>query len=84
MSKKTADVPTKLPKVIRTSEGLRDALFDEIDRLRNNETTPTAANSLSKLADMICATVELEVKVAKAQRSAKAGAAATPLTLGKS
>lgn len=40
---------------IRTSAGLRDALFDELDSLRNGTTNPAKANAVAKLADRTAA-----------------------------
>jgi hypothetical protein len=51
--------------VKRSSDGLRDALFDEIDGLRNGTTTATNANAVARLADQINNTVHLELLVHK-------------------
>lgn len=53
------------PNVDRTSAGLRNALFDELDALRNNKTNATKANATAKLAASIISTVELEMEVSK-------------------
>lgn len=47
--------------VERTTVGLRDAIFDEIDRLRNGTTTPQKASAVCKAANAIVATVKLEL-----------------------
>lgn len=49
--------------VVRSSAGLRDALFDELDDLRSGKTNPTKANAVSKLAGSIIQTVEMELEV---------------------
>lgn len=49
--------------IIRSSAGLRDALFDELDNLRSGKTNATAANATAKLAATIVATVEMEMEV---------------------
>lgn len=60
MAKKEA---AKMPQVVRTSAGLRDALFDELDRLRNGETNATNANAVARLADQVVNTVSMELEV---------------------
>lgn len=57
MSKST---PARLT-TIRTSSGLRDTLFDELDRLRNGESEPFKAAAVAKLAVQIINTAMLEV-----------------------
>lgn len=51
------------PPVARTSAGLREALFDELDGLRSGRTTPNKANATAKLADQIINTVRMELDV---------------------
>lgn len=51
--------------VARTSAGLRDALFDELDALRNGSTNPARASSTAKLAGSIIDTVRMELDVQK-------------------
>lgn len=69
--------------VNRTSQGLRDALFDELDGLRAGKTTPTMANATAKLVGGIVDTVQLELNVAKfINRSSKSPKFAT-LSLGR-
>ncbi len=55
----------KVLSVERTSAGLRDALFEQLDALRAGNLTPLAANSFARLADQIIRTVELELTVEK-------------------
>lgn len=50
---------------IRTSAGLRDALFDELDGLRNGESNPAKANAVAKLAGQVIDTVKMELDVQK-------------------
>lgn len=64
-----------LAPATRTSAGLRDALFDELDRLRNGTTNASNANAVAKLADQIINTVKMEMEV---QRHAQRVPAATP------
>lgn len=58
---KTAQV--EQAAVVRTSAGLRDALFDELDALRAGRTNASKANSTAKLADGIINTVRMEMEV---------------------
>lgn len=53
------------PKVNRTSAGLRDAIFDELDAIRDGTSNPTRANAVAKLAGSIVETVRMEVEVQK-------------------
>lgn len=56
---------TSMPAVTRTSAGLRDALFDELDRMRSGETSASSANALARLSDQICNTIRMEIEVHK-------------------
>ena len=49
--------------VERTSEGLRNALFDELDAVRRGDSKPANANAIARIADQICSTVQLEMEV---------------------
>jgi hypothetical protein len=51
--------------VDRTSAGLRDALFDELDALRAGHTNPAQANATAKLTSGIIDTVRMEIDVQK-------------------
>ena len=55
----------------RTSAGLRDILFDEIDALRKPKGNPHRALAVSALARQIIGTVETELKFAAAARAMK-------------
>lgn len=66
---------TMLPPMARSSAGLRDAIFDEIDSIRNGTGNPTRANAVAKLAAGIVETVRMELEV---QRFAASSAAKTP------
>jgi hypothetical protein len=57
--------------VNRSSAGLRDAIFDEIDAIRNGTGNPTRANAVAKLAATVVETVRMELEV---QRYANATA----------
>lgn len=66
MTKKAETMPT----VSRTSAGLRDAIFDELDAIRNGSSNPTRANAVAKLASSIVETVRMEIEVSKFARAA--------------
>lgn len=55
----------QIKPIERTSAGLRDALFEAMDNLRNGEIEPMEAKALSSLAKEICQTVKLEIDVQK-------------------
>lgn len=77
---KTAEViPTP---IVRTSAGLRDAIFDEIDGIRNGSSNPTRANAVAKLAAGVVETVRMELEVQRHLRSHKAVEPATANALG--
>lgn len=66
--------------VVRTSAGLRDAIFDEIDAVRAGKSNPTRANAIAKLATGIVETVRMELEVQRHLKSATpAAATASPL-----
>ena len=46
----------------RTSSGLRNALFDEIDALRRGESNPARARSVAALASTALKSVEVEIE----------------------
>lgn len=74
MTKKTEIENTPAP-VTRTSAGLRDAIFDEIDAIRNGTSNPTRANAVAKLATGVVETVRMELEV---QRHVRANKPASP------
>ena len=49
----------------RTSAGLRNALFDEIDSLRDGTSNPARARSLAMLANTALKSVEVEIEFHK-------------------
>lgn len=51
--------------VERTSAGLRNALFDEIDALRRGDGDPQRAMAVAKLAANILATAQMEYRITK-------------------
>lgn len=73
--------------VVRTSAGLRDALFDALDGLRNGTTNPANANAVSKLADQVVQTVLMELAIQKhasiRKDDAPAASLPAPVSLGK-
>ena len=63
--KMTTTETVGISPTVRTSAGLRDALFDELDNLRNGTTNPAKANAVAKLADQVISTVKMELDVQK-------------------
>lgn len=83
----TKKATTTSKPIARSSAGLRDAMFDELDALRNGESNPTRANAVAKLAGSIVETVRMELDAQKHLRGAASDANAhsalgTPLALG--
>jgi hypothetical protein len=58
MSTRTKEVTTE-----RTTSGLIDMLFSEIDLLRNGKSNPHRASALAKLAVQVINTARLEIDV---------------------
>jgi len=54
------DNKNELPTV-RTSLGLRDALFDELDALRDGTSNPQKSQATAKLAVQIINSVKMEI-----------------------
>lgn len=73
-----------MPAVNRTSAGLRDAIFDELDAIRNGASNPTRANAVAKLAGSIVETVRMEIEVQRyAQQTAKTPTIGSAQPLGE-
>lgn len=51
--------------VARTSAGLRDALFDELDALREGRSNAAKANATAKLCATVIETVRMEIEARK-------------------
>jgi hypothetical protein len=80
--------------VLRNSMGLRDALFDELDAIRQGKSSTSRANAVAKIATGIVETVRMELEVQRYIRSeppqklaaapnTDLGLLGTPLTLGR-
>lgn len=77
--------PKSKSKIERTSAGLRDALFDAIEKVRDGEMMAEDAKAISGLAAQVCSTVSLEIEVAKLRTEYPADAkliVPSPLPLG--
>lgn len=77
---KTNSVLNHTTAAVRTGEGLRDALFDEIDKLRNGTGNPTHAIAVAKLACQIINIVKIETEYQRhiqAMRSLEGGPIST-------
>jgi hypothetical protein len=77
-NKKAIPVAKVLPAIERTAEGLRDALFDELNLLRSGEATTGHARALANIARLILESARLEIQELK--RMAEIGKS---LRLGK-
>lgn len=77
-SKEALSISRPLPSVERTAEGLRDALFDELNLLRSGEATTAHARALANVARLVLESARLELQ--EIQRMREAGKS---LRLGK-
>lgn len=59
-----------LDNIERTSVGLRDALFDELDLLRSGEGNAQRAQAVAKLSAQIVSSVKMELDFARFANSA--------------
>lgn len=66
MSKNDAEVTA-----VRSSVGLRNVLFDELDSLRAGNSDPKKANAVARLSSEIVRTIMMEIEVAKYTRSTR-------------
>jgi hypothetical protein len=71
MPRKPAAVAAK-PKRARTSEGLRDILFDEIEELRTGNGDPTKSLAVAHLARQIVNTAKVEIEFQRHLQNSKA------------
>jgi hypothetical protein len=62
---KKSDVQSNSDGMDRTSAGLRNVLFDEIDSLRGGDSNPARARSLAMLANTALKSVEVEIEFHK-------------------
>lgn len=47
---------------MRTTHGLRDILFDEIERMQSDDADPTRATAVANLAKQIISTAKVELE----------------------
>jgi hypothetical protein len=60
---KSTTKPTATPKpMVRTAEGLRNILFEEIDLLRNNKGDRRRALTIASLAAQVINTAKVEIE----------------------
>jgi len=76
--KQALSISKPLPPVERTAEGLRDALFDELNLLRSGEATTSHARALANVARLVLESARLEIEQIKKLQEAGAS-----LRLGK-
>lgn len=82
-----SDVTTPIPSpIVRTSAGLRNALFDELDGIRAGTSNTARANAVAKLAGQLVETVRMELEVqrhmAKMPKDTEPPKAITAVPLG--
>lgn len=49
----------------RTSQGLSNAVFEELELLRNGESTPQKSSAIARLANTVCQISRLEMDFAR-------------------
>jgi|DEB0MinimDraft_6_1074348.scaffolds.fasta_scaffold26248_3 hypothetical protein len=80
-----AKTTPSLDNIERTSVGLRDALFDELDLLRSGEGNAQRAQAVAKLSAQIVSSVKMELDYARfantAGRPAKSAVKTAPESL---
>ena len=62
--------PGAVERIVRTSTGLREVLFDQLERLRNGQCTVNEAKAVAMLSKSIVDTVHMEIAVAEARDGA--------------
>lgn len=82
MTKTKAECAAPSTPISRTSAGLRDAIFDEMDAIRNGSSNPTRANAVAKLAGSIVETVRMEIEVQRFSRQVPENAKAIDSIIG--
>lgn len=55
----------KTAKTNKNTHGLREALFEQLDGLRNGTTTPQQAKAVSSIASQIVSVTKLEMEAAR-------------------
>lgn len=79
MSTSKKQVPQSQSPVSRTSAGLRDALFDEIDALRDGSSNAARARSVAMLANSVLQSVTAEIEYHKYVSDVSKGATVAKL-----
>lgn len=64
----------------RTTHGLRDILFDEIDMMRSDQADPKRAMAIANLSKQIIGTAKVELEFHRTM--AQLSEAGTPVSLG--
>ena len=76
----------KVKNIVRSTKGLRDALFDEMDALRNGKSNPHVASAQAKLAVQIINSVRLDIEyqkhISSTPGSSGLGMSINPILLG--
>ena len=70
---------TKIPK---TTEGLRDALFDEINALRAGKSNPQHARVLCQLADKVIDSIRVQIQYGRLLNDKEKSKAQSNVQLG--
>ncbi len=60
-----SNLDTNVIRIERTAKGLRNALFDEMDALRDGRSNPHRATAMSKLSAQVTNLVRTEIEFQK-------------------
>lgn len=82
MGKQSNQQPAITP-IERTSVGLREAIFEEIDNLRKGVSNPARSNAMSKLVMSVVETVRMEIEVQRFINQAGPSAASAGASIEK-
>ena len=69
-------------KIVRTSEGLRNALFDELDSLRAGDSDTKRSSMVAKLANTIVSVAKVEMEHSRYEDMPKLGTSTLKLGTG--
>lgn len=74
----------ELEAIPKTTEGLRDALFDEINLIREGKSNPQRAREIARMADKIIDSIKVQIQYGRLLNKADSTGKATYLGTIKS
>jgi hypothetical protein len=73
---------SKLQVIPKTTEGLRDALFDEINALRQGKSNPQHARVLCQLANKVIDSIRVQIQYGRLLNDKEKASAQSNILLG--